>query len=268
MSRAKGLSRVEDDVIKAAFFDIDGTLLSFKTHGMPPSTRRALARLRERGIKTVISSGRPSYQLPEELRQGFDAYVSLSGQLCYDEHGIYHENHIPRRDVEAVVDRVKAGCFDVLVMQRDRAFANELSPRVTQTAQNSGLVYERDDIDHAFDAPVYQFCMFVGPEEEGEYLKLIPTLEHTRWTDLFCDILPAGGGKKVGVTATLERFGISPDEAVAFGDGENDLSMFDAVGTGVAMGNAWDAVKERADMVTDDVDHDGIWNACEKLGML
>ena len=45
-------------MIKAAFFDIDGTLLSFKTHAMPESTKRALRALRERGIKTVISTGR------------------------------------------------------------------------------------------------------------------------------------------------------------------------------------------------------------------
>ncbi|MFR7751669.1 MAG: HAD hydrolase family protein [Collinsella sp.] len=62
----------------------------------------------------------------------------------------------------------------------------------------------------------------------------------TRWCDLFCDIIPANGGKDLGVAATLERLGIDASEAIAFGDGENDLSMFSAVGTSVAMGNAGD----------------------------
>ena len=93
-------------------------------------------------------------------------------------------------------------------------------------------------------------------------------MKATRWTELFCDVVPREGGKAYGVAATLERFGLEPEEAVAFGDGENDLSMFEAVGTSVAMGNAWDSVKERATFVTNDVDDDGIYYACRRLGLL
>ena len=46
------------------------------------------------------------------------------------------------------------------------------------------------------------------------------------------------------------------------------FSMLQAAGVGVAMGNAGDAVKAAADYVTTDVDGDGIWNACEHLGLL
>ena len=67
-------------MIKAAFFDIDGTLLSFKTHLMPQSTKAAIARMREQGILTIISSGRPTYQLPPCIVTGFDAYLTLNGQ--------------------------------------------------------------------------------------------------------------------------------------------------------------------------------------------
>lgn len=66
----------------------------------------------------------------------------------------------------------------------------------------------------------------------------------------------------------LERLGVGPDEAVAFGDGENDLPMFRAVGHAVAMGNAWDTVKAEAELVTTSVDEDGIWNACRELGLV
>lgn len=255
-------------VIKAAFFDIDGTLLSFKTHRMPESTERALARLRERGVKTIISSGRSTYQLPADLLQGFDAYITLSGQLCFDDAGVYHECAIDRADVEKVVERVRAGAFDALVMQRDRSFASALSPRVLETARTANLTYMQDDIERALDEPVYQFCLFISPEEEDRYFASLPSLVHTRWTDLFCDVLPAGGGKMVGVAATLERLGIAPEEAIAFGDGENDLSMFEAVGCGIAMGNAKESVRGRADMVTDSVDDDGVWNACARLGLV
>lgn len=255
-------------MIKAAFFDVDGTLLSFKTHRMPASTVEALRRLRERGIITVVSSGRPSYQLPPELATGFDAYVSLNGQLCYDARGVYRSLPIDPVDVATVVDGVRAGHYDVLVLQRERAFASALAPRVVETARTAGLTYEADDIARALDEPVYQFCLFVAEGEEQRFLETTRSVKTTRWSPLFCDVVPREGGKSFGVEATLERFGIAPDEAIAFGDGENDLSMFDAVGTAVAMGSAWDIVRAHATYVTSDVDDDGIYRACAHFGLL
>lgn len=255
-------------MIKAAFFDIDGTLLSFKTHRVPESTKRALAALRERGVKLIISSGRPTYQLPPCIATGFDAYVTLSGQLCFDADGVYRSLPIDGRAVEKIVADVRRGDYDVLVLQRDRAFCNDLSERVCSVAEQAGLVYEQDDISCALDGPVYQFCAFVDAEDERMVTDGAPHVATTRWTHLFCDVVPDEGGKFFGVRETLERYGIAPDEAIAFGDGENDLSMFDAVGTSVAMGNAWPSVKERASHVTSSVDEDGILRACEHFGLI
>lgn len=255
-------------MIRAAFFDIDGTLLSFKTHKTPESTKRALATLREKGILTIVSSGRPTYQLPPCIKTGFDAYITLSGQLCYDADGVFRSNPISKTGVASVVEQVKSGCYEALVLQGDRAFCSKLTDDVAEVARAAGLVYEPDDIDRTFDAPVYQFCAFLDQDREHIITDAIPDVATTRWTHLFCDIMPADGGKIHGVRAAFERYGISPQEAIAFGDGENDLSMFEAVGTGVAMGNAWDTVKERADYVTTSVDDDGIWKACEHFGLL
>lgn len=267
-NRSDGRAPAPAKAIKAAFFDIDGTLLSFKTHRMPASTVSALAELRNRGVLTVISSGRPTYQLPRELASGFDAYVTLNGQLCLDTAGVYRSVPLDPADVKVIADQAADGLYDVLVLQRERAFANHLGPRVRATAEQAGLDYAVDDIAHAFDAPVYQFCAYLDADDEHLFLDHTRDVRTTRWSELFCDVVPREGGKRFGVEATLARFGIAPEEAVAFGDGENDLSMFEAVGTSVAMGNAWDVVKERASMVTTSVDDDGIWNACRELGLV
>ena len=140
-------------MIRAAFFDIDGTLLSFKTHKMPESTKRALATLREKGILTIVSSGRPTYQLPPCIKTGFDAYITLSGQLCYDADGVFLSNPISKTGVASVVEQVKSGCYEALVLQGDRAFCSKLTDDVAEVARTAGLVYEPDDIDRTFDAP-------------------------------------------------------------------------------------------------------------------
>lgn len=80
--------------------------------------------------------------------------------------------------------------------------------------------------------------------------------------------MPIRNSKPKGVQATLEHFGLTPDEAIAFGDGGNDESMLELCGIGVAIGNAVPETKRTADYVTDDVDHDGIAHACQHFGLI
>ena len=93
-------------------------------------------------------------------------------------------------------------------------------------------------------------------------------VEHTRWTDRFCDVIPAGGGKPAGIAAACARWGLAPEECAAFGDGGNDVPMFGCVGTSVAMGNASENVKAAATMVTSDIDDGGLLLACQRLGLV
>lgn len=255
-------------MIKAAFFDIDGTLVSFNTHEVPSSTWQALDRLREQGIKVIISSGRPAYQLQPFLCEGFDAYVTISGSLCYDGDGVYLSTPLDKEDVKTIVGRVGSGEYEALALLRDSAVLSGRNRRVSETEEKSNLVYPLGDFSSIVDEDVYQMCAFVGQVDDDKVLAGTSRVKTTRWTDLFCDVIPKTGGKRAGVLATCERYGIDPADTIAFGDGENDLSMFDAVGTSIAMGNAWDAVKDRADYLTDDVDHDGIYNACKHFGLL
>ncbi len=255
-------------MIKAAFFDIDGTLVSFRTHRMPASAKRALAEMRERGVLTIISSGRPSYYLAPCVRTGFDAYLTMSGALCFDDAGVFRSAPIDVADVRTVVDQIGEGLYDGLALLKDRGFVNANSPRVLAVGERANLVYDVEDMRVALDEPVYQFSAFLDRADEHLILGQTASIRAERWTELFCDLMPATGGKAAGVEAALERFGIAPDEAIAFGDGENDISMLQAVGTGVAMGNAWDSVKAVADYVTDDIDSDGLYNACRRFGVI
>ena len=66
----------------------------------------------------------------------------------------------------------------------------------------------------------------------------------------------------------LKAVGIAREDSIAVGDGPNDLQMMEYAGIGIAMGNAREEVKERADMVTSSIDDDGIYRAFETLGLL
>ena len=72
------------DKIKAVFFDIDGTLVSFKTHQVPQETKDAIKRLREQGVKVFVATGR-MLKMVEVLNDiEFDGYITYNGSLCVD----------------------------------------------------------------------------------------------------------------------------------------------------------------------------------------
>ena len=73
--------------------------------------------------------------------------------------------------------------------------------------------------------------------------------------------------KAHGIRQILSHFGAEVSDVIVFGDAHNDLSMFCEEWTNVAMGNAVPELKVKADLITDNVDKDGIFNACLKLGL-
>ena len=74
-------------MIKAAFFDVDGTFYSHKIHGVPESNLKALEALKSKGIKTFLATGRHFEELEDLGMDGitFDGYVMLTGQICTDQ---------------------------------------------------------------------------------------------------------------------------------------------------------------------------------------
>ena len=261
-------------MIKAAFFDVDGTLVSFRTHRIPASATDALRRMRERGILLFLATGRALNGIPPVVQELLDevpfaGLLTFNGQVCCDAEGtIYRDAPLDEDDVRAIIQQARDGLYDVLVMQRTRIFASSHSERVLEVEREVGTTYEEADLATAFDEPTYQICAYVDPGEESIFMDRCHNVAHARWCDGFCDIIPATGGKPAGIRATLERFGLEPEECIAFGDGGNDVPMFGCVGASVAMGNASDEVKAAATYVTDAVDDDGVLHACERLGLV
>ena len=80
-------------MIRAAFFDIDGTLVSMRTHEIPASAVRALEALHRRGVLLFIATGRASSEIPTSVRAldarlPFDGFLTFNGQYCYDAAGV------------------------------------------------------------------------------------------------------------------------------------------------------------------------------------
>ena len=255
--------------IRAVFFDVDGTLLSHKLNDVPQETREALRRLREKGIKTVIATGRhmQEYSKLPVSEIEFDGYLTLNGQLLLDgNRKVYAGTAIDKGEMEVLeqIFRAKRIPF-VLIGENDR-YINYVNDTVVKTqAETMGTIpqigtYEGEN--------VYQILAFI-PEHEKQILNdLLDECSITSWSETGIDIIPRGGGKASGIQKYLDENGLDRSQIMAFGDGENDIDMLQFAGIGVAMGNAGDTVKAAADYVTDTVDEDGIGNALRHFGLI
>ena len=253
-------------MIKAAFFDIDGTLLSFKTHSVSEGTVRAFGTLHAHGVRTFISSGRPMILIPE-MPVGFDAYITMNGGLVFTAEGeVLLSNPIRHEDSERWLNFAKEHNLCTMVFTATSMMAAQLDPIGLKIREQ--LEFQMPpvvDIDDMRGHEAYQLIAIMPPELDQQVGAMLSHCRLPRWHPAFTDIVAQGNSKAAGMEAICRRYGIRQEETLAFGDGGNDIEMLQWAGTGVAMGNAADEVKAAADMVTTDVDDEGIENAINKL---
>lgn len=261
-------------MIKAIFFDIDGTLVSFRRKFLSDQLVADLYALREKGIKIFLSTGRAAQDLESTgMLRGvpFDGCVTLNGQFCRDGDGtVYRDVPIGLDDLQGAYRVLMENpALPALLEGNGESYLSQLNDRVREVFDFLHTdLYPVIDPAWILEGKVYQFVPLVKPEEEQVFLDAMPGCVHTRWHSEGIDIIPEGGGKAVGVRATMERWGWTAEEVMAFGDGENDAEMLKLAGIGVAMGNSADEVKALADYVTGDVDDDGVSQALRHFGLL
>ena len=257
-------------MIKAAFFDVDGTLLSHTTSSIPKSTCDGLAALREKGIKTYLCTGRHAVELDLLPTSGipFDGYVTLNGHLCLDEQrkpvfGL----PFPKDITIALVNLFKERLLPLVLVEEGGLTLNFVNDTVIQAQK--AISTPVPSIASYDGNPIFQATAFISREDDERIRSMLPPCCHTaRWNGYGVDIILNGGGKAVGIRHIIERDGILPEECIAFGDAENDIEMLDYCGIGVAMGNAQEKVKAIADYVTTDIDEDGIRNALQYYNII
>ena len=256
--------------IKAIFFDIDGTLVSFKSHTVPESARRAIARLREQGVKVFIATGRLMKHVGIVNDIEVDGYITVNGGYCITSAGeVIFETAFPRATVECVIDLSEQYGFDLNVMTHEDMYVNSMGERVQKIASMINIMPTVADVRAiAATQPVVQMCPYISRELEQEIMPLLPDCVGSRWIETFMDLNVRGVDKSLGIQQVMNYYGLTMAEAMAFGDGGNDLPMVRDTAVGVAMGNACDELKAVADYITSSVDEDGVSRALEHFGLI
>lgn len=256
--------------IKAVFFDIDGTLVSFRSHTVPESARRSIERLRAQGIKVFIATGRLMRHTEVVQDIEVDGYVTVNGSYCITAAGeVIYERAFPREVVEKVFALEREYGFQSAVMTHENIFVSHIGPRVRTIADMISIEPQVADLEEIVATqPVLQMCPYIDAELERKIMPELPECVASRWIETFMDINLRGVDKSVGIGRVMEYYGLDIQQAMAFGDGGNDVPMVRDAGVGVAMGNACDELKSVADYITSSVDDDGVEKALMAYGVI
>lgn len=251
------------------FFDIDGTLVDMEKKHISEKAVETLQRLQKNGILLAIATGRSPAALPVFEGVEFDVFVTFNGSCCYDHEGDIFTSPLPPQDVQTLIRNAAALGRPVSVASRTQMLSNGTDQDLTDYY---AIVKSKPLISDAFDAlakgEVYQLLMGCRESDWPAILKGAPGAKIAAWWDRAVDIIPAAGGKGIGIRKVLEHYGLTPDDAMAFGDGNNDIEMFEAVGHSVAMGNASADLKAIASEVCGTCAEDGIYHYCTEKKLI
>lgn len=256
--------------IKIVFFDIDDTLRNSKTGFIPTSIPTVFQQLREKGILTGIATGRGIFGVVPEIRElKPDFFVTLNGAYIEDKKGnVIDSNKISKDKVESYIAWTKEVGIDYGLVG---SHAAKLSRRTEMISQAIDPIYPDLDVDPDFyeKEDIYQMWTF---EDQGDDLtlpeSLASTLRMVRWHEHSSDVVPVSGSKAAGVAKVVEHLGLKPENVMVFGDGLNDLELFDYAGISIAMEVSHEKIKEKADYITKTLEEDGIFDALERFGMV
>lgn len=266
---------------RAIVMDIDGTLLNSKKQ-ISDLTREALIAAQNKGVQLILASGRPTAAMTHyaeilEMNQNHGLLVSYNGSRVVDsetEETLYNQP-ICVKDGKAVLKHLKQ--FDVIVMieKNDYMMVNDVFHN-----QISYLGKEMNIIEYEARGGQYKLCEIIDLSDflDYEINKILiagdPDYLQANYKEImrpfdgklncmftapfYFEFTADGIDKAKALDAVFGPLGIDRDDAIAFGDGHNDMTMLQYCGTGIAMGNAVEDLKAIADEIGLSNDEDGI----------
>ncbi|HCR87408.1 MULTISPECIES: HAD family hydrolase [Psychrobacter] len=255
-------------VPKVIFFDIDDTLSRngiIATHNQ--ATLEALAKT---DIKLVISTGRSKAILPADIlalleADILDAIICMNGQYSFDNKGLI--SHYPLSVEQA--DKIVQLCQTSQLIHKFDSATHIAWSGENERLRDFNAKTPNSIVDPLYyqSNPVYQCSVFFNNQfdkmQDIDFAQ--DDLKLVHWHHIGADILPANASKARGIKDVCRYYGVDATECMAFGDGMNDLEMFDLVGYAVAMGDAQPALIERADFVTGTIEERGIQSVLEQF---
>ncbi len=261
--------------------DMDGTLLD-EEHGITKENVEAIVKVqKEKGVKFVLASGRPSYAMLEYAKElqmdKYEGYVlAFNGGELIDmktNEVIFHEG-LDKKDIENVYNISKKLNIPMILYAGNTVYGSEATEGVLYEAEQCKMQFQKfDSLSELEEKGINQTtkCMIIGTPEE--VLKAEKFMNEIHGNDYFIaiskPIFLEIANKNVDKGKTLKKLGeienIKPEEMIAVGDSANDKPLLKLVGMPVAVENAIPEIKKISKFIsTSNVEH-GLKTVIEKF---
>ena len=240
--------------IKMIVTDLDGTLLR-EDKTISERSLSALAKCRDRGIKTVYATGRGSSTAAIVPSEFFDGYVWMNGATAKAGNSLVYKKLLPIELVRGLLLAADRAGLRVVAESDDWHYANfNVSEEWPFLKQSKIVDFNELDIE------VEKVYAIVNTPEDVKVIERhLPDDTYAYFSrDGFAMVMHKEAVKSKAVVALADHWGVKREEVVAFGDDINDIELLEFFGIGVAMGNALDETKTVADQICDTNDNDGM----------
>ena len=272
---------------KLIFFDVDGTLMS-RQGVIEESTRLSLMKLKEIGYSIFLATGRNSFDVPKKvLDVGFHGMILGDGAYVeFDGKELAHRT-MNKKHVDELTERIEAEGGHLFYGGRDAGYVTKYSrihfeKWVKELLEESPLWAELESsievVDNLKEVSDRKIEKIVYYDFHGDLNRLkkdfakkfmiLPSNIADMSDETKGEVTQLGVTKAYGIEILLNHLGETSENMVAFGDGFNDIEMINQAKVGVAMGNGVPPLKECADLITTNIDDDGIYKALKKLGLI
>lgn len=266
---------------KLIALDLDGTLKSTNKQILP-KTKEILGELAKQGVVIVLASGRPTAGLYAEadelkLNETGGYLLSFNGArvVDYQTKAVIYQKVYDAAIAHNVYDRAKKYGLAVMTYTDKVILTEDADDEyvLIESDINHMPIKKVDNFKETVDFSVNKVLLTGKPEYAGQIIEEFKapygdSLSIYRSAPFFIEVMAQGIDKAASLKALIESLEIKQEEVVCFGDGYNDLSMIEFAGLGVAMANAVDEVKQKADYITLSNDEEGIYEClkilCEK----
>lgn len=278
---------------KIAFFDIDGTLCDSSGQVLP-SSKESIQAFRDKGNLAYICTGRSKPEILDSILEvGFDGIIGAGGgYIVIDDEVVKHQT-MDERIVREVLSYFKEHDIGYYLETNDGLYGSDNCVRKIREEIKTIAEKTNQDYDVLAEKVVwFEEVLEEHKNDEVDYTNVNKisfinnTIPFSEVADKFGDecymyhstvelfgpesgeIAVKGVDKKLAIEYVLEKLGMTKEQTIAFGDGDNDIVMFEAVDYSIAMDNATENLKKIASEITDSADDDGIANSLKKNGWI
>ncbi len=262
---------------KMIVLDLDDTLLR-GDQTISTRTKDALLQAQEAGVKVVLASGRPTFGMrwvAKELKlDQYGSYIlSFNGSKIIDckTNEEKYSRALSAEMAHRLYDVSRRENVGILTYAEDAIIVEETNKFASIESELTGLpVKVVPDFKEAISRPVVKALMLKEADHLVKVEKKLQTefdgeLSVMRSKPFFLEFTQLGVTKGASLDYLIKPLGINPEEVIAIGDSYNDLTMIEFAGLGVAMGNAPEDIKEKADYVAPSNMEDGVAEVVEKF---